>query len=135
MTTPQSSPGAHQGLKGYQALGNLMGGYPDTAIFRRFRNAGALDLLYRQAELQKLIANWAHIASADQGSGDHPRDQFDLNFDLLYQAENWETNDRALGAQWRAWLKISDKLGEYCKSHRSPFLPLASASFNVRTAR
>lgn len=99
---------------GYQALGNLMGGYTDTAIFRRFKNAGALDLLYRQAELQNRLDHWATIAQNDRSAAeDTIQRRFDIEFDLLCKVENLEIEPRELGAQWRAWSDVRVLLRDY----------------------
>ena len=84
-----------------------MGGYTDTAIFRRFKNAGALDLLYRQAELQNRLDHWATIAQNDRSAAeDTIQRRFDIEFDLLCKVENLEIEPRELGAQWRAWSDV-----------------------------
>lgn len=98
---------------GYQALANLMGGYPEMATFRRFRNAGALDLLYRQAELQHSIAEWALTVSDDKQSQNYEHRQYDIRFDLLRKSMLSDSADDS--KQWRAWREISHQLGEYCE--------------------
>lgn len=105
---------------GYQALGNLMGGYPEMAIFRRFRNAGALDLLYRQADLQCTIHDWALTAEADQqtqGPGrrnDPLRHEYDRVFDELRRSV--DADEPGARTQWRRWRQVSEKLKDYRKS-------------------
>jgi len=97
-----------------------MGGYPEMAIFRRFRNAGALDLLYRQIELQHVIQEWATTAEIDQQiqgprrAQDPLRNEFDRLFDELRRSIHSE--EPGVGNQWRRWSEISEKLGAYCKS-------------------
>lgn len=106
---------------GYQALGDVMGSHPEAAIFRRFRNAGALDLLYRQAELQHLFARWAKISERDKAAqANQPQADFDLQFHLLQNSVD-PTNTSEV-EQWLLWCKISDKLDHYCElitSHTS----------------
>lgn len=92
---------------GYPALGALMGSHSELAIFRRFRDVAALDLLYRQADLQNTIKAWVDQSANDQGKS------YDYNFLLLQRSE--KSSDPKDGMQWRLWCTISDKLDRYCK--------------------
>ncbi|KAK5951342.1 hypothetical protein OHC33_007760 [Knufia fluminis] len=106
---------------GYQALRNLIGGYPEMAIFRRFLNAGALDLLYRQAELQHIISEWATTAEVDQQiqgprrPEDPKRNEYDMDFDELRRSI--DSHEPGAGNQWRRWSEVSEKLGDFYKDH------------------
>lgn len=116
---------------GYQALGKVMGGHPEAAIFRRFRNVGALDLLYRQADLQHSLARWAKLSAADkQRTGMEPQDEdrrnFDLHFHLLLKSV--DPNDPTkCTEQWQEWCKISQKLDHYCE-----LIPLLGSTLHVQ---
>lgn len=89
------------------------------AIFRRFRSAGALDLLYREADIINRIDNWAEIANDDRNANDNTRrKEYDVEFDLLLKAQLNEP-DPVLGSQWRAWLEVRERLREYCKSMKT----------------
>ena len=92
-----------------------MGAHPDLAIFRRFRNVGALDLLYRQSELQIALSAWAHAIELDLASSDDNRKQFDIDFSRLLISID---KDDWTGSQRRQWMQVSEKLGEYCELTR-----------------
>lgn len=106
--------GVTNNLIGYQALGSLMGGFPDFAIYRKFSNIGALDLIYRQAELENCISRWADIAIRDRKSSDPPLKLFDIKFNLLWNAQHSDPHDTK-GDQWRMWTEVSEKLVKFCK--------------------
>lgn len=99
-------------LKGFQATANLMGSYPEIAIFRRFRNAGAQDLLYRELELQQLFQTWADQVADDATS----EDPHVLNFEYVFAEQLSSVTDpnAEKGQQRRIWLKISPRLESYC---------------------
>lgn len=99
-------------IAGYRPLGDLMGAHPDLAIFRRFRNVGALDLLYRQSELQIALSAWSRAVSIDLASSDNNRKQFDIDFSRLLISVD---KDDYSGSQRRQWMQVSEKLGEYCE--------------------
>ncbi|KAL9080457.1 MAG: hypothetical protein Q9157_000771 [Trypethelium eluteriae] len=52
-------------MEGYAKIAQLMGAYPEFAIFRRFRTLNMQNLLYLQAELMHLETELAIIASDD----------------------------------------------------------------------
>jgi len=122
-TQAHYAPGPWPEAAGYQALGNLMGGYPEMAIFRRFRNAAALDLLYRQADLQCTIHDWALTAEIDQQTqgpalrNDPLRYEYDRVFDELRRSV--DADEPVARIQWRRWCQISEKLKGYRKSRIS----------------
>lgn len=119
---------------GYQALGNLIGGYPEMAIFRRFLNAGALDLLYRQAELQHIISEWATTAEVDQQiqgprrPEDPKRNEYDKDFDQLRRSV--DSHEPGAGNQWRRWSEVSEKLGDFCEYCAPECRPIAFPRFD-----
>lgn len=94
-----------------------MGSYPELAIFRRFRSAGALDLLYQQASLHRAIKSWASTVESDEGFAH--RQEFDLQFFKLEDSVGAVALDD--GEQWRKWCEISEKLDLYCEL--ASFLP------------
>lgn len=89
-----------------------MGNYPELAIFRRFRSAGTLDLLYQQASLQRAIRKWQCAVEEDEK--DSGRREFDFDFWRLQNSVN-DDAARTESAQWRAWCEISEKLDVYCE--------------------
>lgn len=96
-----------------------MGGFPDFAIYRRFSDIGALDLCYRQAELQNCVSRWAAIATHDRKSMDGRLREFDIDFGLFWESQLNSAPDDKTGDQWRMWTEVSEKLGEFCKRARA----------------
>lgn len=95
--------------KGYQKLANLMGTYPDHAIFRRFGWLSTLNIMRLQAELAHLEAE---LKSCQRKDGEHqsrepPEYTFSTNFDYLSRC----------GTEQLDIMKRSSKvLQEYSKS-------------------
>lgn len=97
-----------------------MGGLPELAIFRRFKNAAALDLLYQQASLQRSVEKWKMSVELDMAHT--TRREFDHSFVLLQDSvipdsanSSTSTNGSTNGAQWREWCELSEKLDRYCE--------------------
>lgn len=111
-TTPGRTNSSNPKLSGYRGTANLMGSYPELAIFRRFMNATALDLLYRQAELQIKIQNWNVQAAADatDTAGAELPNYGESFVGLL---DSFTHEDPKRGQQRRMWLEISPKLESY----------------------
>ncbi|CAD0089284.1 unnamed protein product [Aureobasidium mustum] len=53
--------------QGYHRLADLMGRYPETAIFRRFSSLNMINLLSLQAELIELRENCEDVWAKDGG--------------------------------------------------------------------
>jgi hypothetical protein len=98
---------------GYQKLSRFMVD-EQYAIFRKFRVLANRDLLYLQAELAQLEAEFAGLSDRDRKTeGEH--ELYDANWYLLSTSKNRE-ND---GQQWEKALEIRKKLKEYCSRSRS----------------
>jgi len=95
---------------GYPKLGNLMGSYPTTAIFRRFGELNMLNLLRLQAELQDLEHQLQEIRDEDDftKSKDPIRTSYVTDFRLM---RDWKNDGDSL--QYDLLVSIGEKLREY----------------------
>jgi hypothetical protein len=93
---------------GYQKLSGFMVD-EQYAIFRKFRLLANRDLLYLQAELAQLEAEFADLSDRDRKT-EGEQELYDANWYLLSTSKNRE-ND---GHQWEKALEIRTKLREYC---------------------
>jgi hypothetical protein len=103
MTAP-----AHAEPRGYHRLADLMGHYPEAAIFRRFGSLNMLNLLSLQAELVDLQVQFRDIWVEDEGSPDDSEKQFSTYFRTLRKSED--------SLQFTMLLDIRKKLQEYSMS-------------------
>lgn len=97
---------------GYHRLADMMGPYPDIAIFRRFGPLNMLNLLSLQAELVELEADLRDIWSADNDSQNEEEQEFATYFRSLRKSEGGP-ND----GQYQMLLEIRRKLLEYSTQH------------------
>ena len=97
--------------EGYSRLASMMGGHPETAIFRRFGSLNALNLLYLQAELTNLENSLHKQADADAGSGHFERSLYARDWQSLSESATAEDGNDP--TQWNTMLIIRDKLDEY----------------------
>jgi hypothetical protein len=74
---PTQLPGMRP-LMNYHILASLISLQPDFAIFRRFLEANARDLLRLQGEITHLESDLQSIISADRASGDPERAEFEF---------------------------------------------------------
>ncbi|CZR67327.1 uncharacterized protein PAC_17226 [Phialocephala subalpina] len=97
---------------GYNKLSRFMVSR-DMAMFRQFQECAARDLLYLQAELVHLEAEYTKAAKADRESGDSSERH-------LYDVEWWHLRQSGArgfgGEQWGLALDIRTKLREYYAS-------------------
>ncbi|KAF7537782.1 hypothetical protein G7054_g3449 [Neopestalotiopsis clavispora] len=93
-------------MEGYAKLANFMGLHDEYAIYRRFRQLNAQNLLYLQAELTHLEKELHNLAQRDSSIPD--REFFAKDWWSLSQTEN--DND---AEQWEKVLEIREKLEEY----------------------
>ncbi|CAN9171887.1 unnamed protein product [Alternaria alternata] len=100
MTAP-----AYQEPRGYHRLADLMGQYPEVAIFRRFGSLNALNLLSLQAELINLQVEFRDVWIEDDISTDESEKRFSSYFLQLHNAEE--------SFQLKKLLEIRKKLQEY----------------------
>jgi hypothetical protein len=98
---------------GYQKLSRFMVD-EQYAIFRKFRLLANRDLLYLQAELAQLEAEFSDLSDRDRKT-EGEQELYDANWYLLSTSKNRE-ND---GQQWEKALEIRKKLREYCSRPRS----------------
>ncbi|KAI7152787.1 hypothetical protein KC349_g8777 [Hortaea werneckii] len=91
--------------KGYHRLADLMGHYPETAIFRRFGALNMLNLLSLQAELIDLQVQFRDIWVEDDASVDLDEKDYSTYFRKLVKSET--------SLQYEMLLEIRKKLQEY----------------------
>jgi hypothetical protein len=98
---------------GYHKLSRFMVD-DQYAIFRKFRLLANRDLLYLQAELAHLEAEFSDLSNRDQKTKGE-QELYDANWYLLSTSVN-RGHD---GQQWEKALQIRKKLREYCSSSKS----------------
>ena len=91
--------------RGYHRLADLMGYYPEAAIFRRFGSLNMLNLLSLQAELVDLQVQFRDIWAEDNSSLDLNEKDYSTYFRKLRQSEN--------SLQYEMLLNIRRLLREY----------------------
>ena len=93
-------------MEGHAKVAQLMSRYPELAIVRRFGHLNMQNLLYLQAELVHLEAEYRLLAEQSQ-----------LNPDRLDHAKDWfslsQSDDMPEHQQWGKILDIRKKLKEY----------------------
>lgn len=96
-----SDPGAHKppGAAGYAHLAEFMTA-TQYGMVRKHKDLSLLDLLYRQAEIHALRAEWEAAVAAD---GDGERRVWDYHWGAM-----------ARGPRWEVWQRLRGRLGEYC---------------------
>ena len=99
--------------QGYDALGSLMGAYPETAILRRFGALAAQDLLLRQAELVELEEDLRSYQREDKDSGHEDREQYTLSWDKLNRSKDEDASEGNDPTQLETILTIREKLKDY----------------------
>ena len=93
--------------QGYHRLADLMGHYPEAAVFRRFGALNMLNLLSLQAELVDLQVQFRDLWAEDDVSTDLSEKQFSTYFRVLRNSEN--------SLQYEKLLEIRQKLQQYSK--------------------
>ena len=73
--------------RGYPKLANLMGSYPESAIFRRFGRLNALTLLSYQAELVDLEHQYLDCCEEDDTTDDPNVNLLSSDFSLVHASE------------------------------------------------
>ncbi|THX44357.1 hypothetical protein D6D10_00414 [Aureobasidium pullulans] len=91
--------------RGYHRVADLMGQYPEIAIFRRFAALNIVNLLSLQAELVDLQVQFRDIWAEDDASSDLDEQEFSTYFRKLRRSENSVQNEMLL--------EIRKKLQEY----------------------
>jgi hypothetical protein len=93
--------------RGYHRLADLMGHYPEIAIFRRFGPLNMLNLLSLQAELVDLEVQFRDLWDEDEHSGDPSEELYSTYFRELRNSED--------SVHYNMLLEIRKKLDEYSK--------------------
>lgn len=99
-----TAPG-HSEPRGYHRLANLMGHYPEAAIFRRFNSLNMLNLLSLQAELVDLQIQFGDMCAEDDESTDVDEKEFSTYFRKM--------RNSADSLQYETLLDIRRKLNDY----------------------
>lgn len=102
-------------IEGYPRLAGQMGDFPETAILRRFSTLNSQNLLYLQAEIIHLESELRELEMSNSKAQDSQKHMYAR--DWYWLKESVEKDD---GAQWRAMLKIREKLKEYSIFVTSP---------------
>ncbi|MCJ1242533.1 hypothetical protein MMC14_010541 [Varicellaria rhodocarpa] len=92
---------------GYARMADMVGQYPETAIFSRFARLNAKNLLYMQAELVQMEYELDTVAFEDSQGDDPNRRSFQA---YVYNMKKARGPD---SLQWRMVLEIRQRLKEY----------------------
>jgi hypothetical protein len=105
----------------YNLLASLMSLQPDFAIFRRFLDSNARDLLRLQGEIAHLESDLRSIIAADRASGDPERAEFEFCIASLKGPPHPSLEK---GLQWEKQVELGHKLSDYSQSlSRRPYHP------------
>ena len=94
----------------YHMLASLISLQPDFAIFRRFLEANARDLLRLQGEITQLERSLQTIIAADRASEDPERADFEFCIASLKGPPHPSLEK---GLQWEKQVELSHKLETY----------------------
>jgi hypothetical protein len=112
----EGDPEIPMDVQGYRKLAEYMGENPNFAIFRRFGQLNALNLLYLQAELAEMEQLLSAQAAADRASPS----VYTQNRALWFKALSFEEKPPVGHCkQWRLMLRIREVLKEYSTFHES----------------
>lgn len=89
-----------------------MGAHPEVAMLRRFAALSTQNILYLQAELNKLESDLRAIEKEDLESGDIDRSIYGRDWQTLSESVQFPGQ----GRQWVLFLEIRKKLNEYSTS-------------------
>lgn len=118
---PEPERSEPRGQAGYAYLAWFMN-KTQLGMVRRYKELSLLNLLYLQAEIHQLRTDWESIVAADARDTDTQRSQWDFHW---WAMANGQANGLG-GQRWEAWLKLRERLYEYCKPRL--FLPFPSAA-------
>lgn len=99
-------------MDGYLRLASTVSAHPELALFRKFGFANYLDLLYRQAEVRLLIAEWSLLVKRVQADGNVVWSDTQFSLEDLVYAER-DTLNHAI---WSKWQQVRTALTAYGKS-------------------
>lgn len=99
-----------RGRAGYTHLAQTMT-QTQLGMVRKYKELSLLNLLYLQAEIHQLQTDWEYQVAADaRPEADPRRRQWDYHWWAMVDGEA-----QGLGGQrWEAWLKLRERLYEYC---------------------
>lgn len=99
-----------RGRAGYTHLAQTMT-QTQLGMVRKYKELSLLNLLYLQAEIHQLQTDWEYQVAADaRPDADPRRRQWDYHWWAMVDGEA-----QGLGGQrWEAWLKLRERLYEYC---------------------
>jgi hypothetical protein len=100
-------------LMNYHMLASLISLQPDFAIFRRFLEANARDLLRLQGEITQLERNLQTIIAADRASGDPEKTEFEF---CVASLKGLPHPSLEKGLQWEKQVELGHKLETYSQS-------------------
>lgn len=93
-------------MEGYAKVAQLMATQEEFAILRRFRVINMQKLLYQQAEISHLEAEFYQLAKRDESLAERK-----------YHAKDWWSLSQGEGEddleQWHKFLELSEKLEQY----------------------
>jgi hypothetical protein len=102
-------------ISGYPQLAHRMGLFPETAIFKRFGDLSARNLLYLQAELLHMHTALGELEEEERnavhkGTGKVKGMRYAADWYELYNSREEADNE---SEQWNLILQIRAKLKEY----------------------
>ena len=99
-------------MEGYAKLSQLMGEFPDVAVFKRYSTLNVQNILYLQARLENLEARLRQFALEDETSNAAARKLYSRDWYSLRQSVEPGAGE-GNSNQWYTFLEISDVLKEY----------------------
>lgn len=97
----------------YPGLAKVMGPHNDLALYRKFADLNARNLLYMQAEIMLLERELWTIAFVDQHSKDADRESYSQRAEKMIRSSGGDG-----GRQWDKVIEIREKLKGYSKYSR-----------------
>ena len=104
---PQTQQDGHE-ISGYPKLALHMSRFPESAVFRRFKELNMINLFRLQAELHDLEHQLQEVREEDSDSGDLVRAMYTADFRLM---RDWKESGDSL--QYDLLVSIGDKLKQY----------------------
>ena len=103
---------------GYNLLADRIGTFPELAVFRRFLELNAKDLLCLQAEIINHESELRRVIEADRNAeGKSIRREFECDISALKGPDSHKTPSDSL--QWEMTLELRKLLREYSKAHHN----------------
>lgn len=102
---------------GYAKIATLMAQVPETAVFRRFGELNARNLLYMQAELVALENKLQRYSREDCMSREAHRQDYGLDWQTLQDSVKDDASEGHDSSQWSTMLQIRAALEKYSIVH------------------